>query len=186
MIAPVQMLALAAALAASGITEPARVNVDLDRAWERLVPQVVKDEFDFEQRRVVLEDNCGRLRLLKAHDSIARMEARELDGVTPRHEIVVEGRSGAAARYGTTRVLRLDGCRVRELFANGTDRPAFRPPRGWYQATYGVRVKRGTVVLDEYLARNGQPEVTASRRRTSRWTYRDGRFRRDSVRFGRA
>ena len=175
------MLAL---IAAAGITAAATVNVDNDRAFERLVPQPVEDQYGYEQRRVVLEDNCGRIRLLKAHDSIARMEAREVDGETSRDEIVVEGRSGAASRYGTTRVLRMDGCRARQLFANGTDRPAFKPPRGWYQANYGVRVKRGVIVLDEYLARNGQPEVTASRRRTSRWRYADGRFVRRSVSFG--
>lgn len=178
------MLALIAVLAAAGpIIEPKQVNVDNDKAFERLVPQVVEDEYGFEQRRVMLEDNCGRLRLLRPHDSIARMEAREVDGVTSRDEIVVEGRSGASSRYGTTRVLRLDGCRLRVLFANSTDRPAFAPPRGWYQATYGVRVTRGRLTLDEYLARNGQPEVTASRRRTSRWRYANGRFVRRSVRF---
>ena len=172
------------ALIAAGITSAVSVNVDADKAFERLVPKVVKDQYGFEKRRVVLEDNCGRLKLLKPHDSIARMEAREIDGATARHEMIVEGRSGASARYGTTRVLRLDGCRLRVLFANGTDRPAFAPPRGWYQATYGVRVKRGVIVLDEYLARNGEPEVTASRRRTSRWRYADGRFVRRSVSFG--
>ena len=174
------------ALIAAGITAAVTVNVDSDKAFERLVPQVVEDQYGYEQRRVVLEDDCGRLKALRVHDSIARMEAREVDGATTRREIVVEGRSGASARYGTTRVLRLDGCRLRVLFANGTEHPAFPPPRGWYQANFAVRVKRGTVVLDEYLARDGEPEVAASRRRTSRWAYRDGRFRRRSVRFGDA
>ena len=182
-----QILALMAAVAAAGpITEPARVNVDPDRAWERLVPQVVEDEFGFKQRRVVLEDNCGRLQLLRAHDAIATMEAREVDGVTARHEMVVEGRSGAASRYGTTRVLRLDACRLRALFHYRVDRPPYRAPKGWYVASYGVRVTTGRLRLDEYLAREGQPEVTASRRRTSRWRFRDGRFRRVSVSFGDA
>ena len=182
-----QILALAAALAASGpITEPKTVNVDPDRAFERLVPEVVEDEHGFEQRRVVLEDDCGRLRLLGPHDAIARMEARELDGVTTPHEMVVEGRSGASSRYGTTRVLRLDGCRIRALFSYDMGRPPYRAPRGWYVATYGVRVAKGRVRLDEYLARDDEPAVAASRVRTSRWRYRDGRFRRHAVRFGSA
>ena len=179
------LAALAALAAATGpITEPKQVNVDPDRAFERLIPQVVEDEYGFAQRRVVLEDNCGRIRLLGVPDTIARMEAREVDGATARHEIVVEGRSGASSRYGTTRVLRMDGCRARALFHYDMGKPPHRAPRGWYVANYGVRVARTRVRLDEYLARNDEPAVAASRRRTSRWAYRDGRFRRVSVRFG--
>ena len=180
------MLALIAVLAATGpITEPVRVNTDNDRAFERLVPEVVEDEYGFEQRRVMLEDNCGRFTLLQPHDTIARMEAREVDGVTARHEILVEGRSGASSRYGTTRVLRMDGCRRRVLFHYRIDRPPFRAPRGWYVASYAVREWRGRIRLDEYLARNSQPAVAASRRRVSVWRYAQGRFVRRSVRFAR-
>ena len=179
------MLALIAALAAAGpVTQPARVNVDDDRAFERLVPQVVEDAHGFEQRRVMLEDNCGRLVLLQPHDTIARMETRELDGITSRDEIVVEGRSGASSRFGTTRVLRMDACRRRVLFHYRVDRPPYRAPRGWYVATYGVRVSKGRLRLDEYLSRNGEPAVAAGRRRTSRWRYAHGRFVRRSVSFG--
>ena len=179
------MLALIAVLAASApITESKLVNVDNDRAFERLVPQVVEDEYGFEQRRVVLEDNCGRFTLLQPHDTVAVMEAREVDGVTSRHEIVVEGRSGASSRYGTTRVLRMDGCRRRVLFHYRIDHPPYRAPRGWYVANYGVRVAKARLRLDEYLARDGEPGVAASRRRTSRWRYSNGRFVRRSVSFG--
>ena len=179
------MLALIAVVAATGpITDPKTVNVDNDRAFERLVPEVVKDEYDFEQRRVMLEDNCGRFTMLQPHDSIAVMEAREIDGVTSRDEVVVEGRSGASSRYGTTRVLRMDGCRRRVLFHYRIDRPPYRAPRGWYVANYGVRVAKGRLRLDEYLARTGEPAVAASRRRTSRWRYSGGRFVRRSVSFG--
>lgn len=179
------MLILALAALASGpITEPKTVNVDPDRAFERLVPQVVKDASGFEQRRVVLEDDCGRLRLLGVHDTIARMEAREVDGVTARHEIVVEGRSGASSRHGTTRVIRMDRCRRTVLFHYAMGRLPYRAPRGWYVATYGVRVAKRRIRLDEYLARDGEPAVAVSRLRTSRWIYRDGRFRRGSVSYG--
>lgn len=174
------------ALIAAGITTALSVNVDADKAYERLIPQAVEDRHGYEQRRVVLEDGCGRLVLLRPHDSIATMDAREVDGATTRDEIVVEGRSGAAGRYGTTRVVRMDGCRPRALFSYRVDRPPYRAPRGWYVATYGVRVARGRLRLDEYLARNGRPEVTASRRRTSTWRYAHGRFTRRSVRFGSA
>ncbi len=181
------LTALAVLAAASGpITEPKQVNVDPDRAFERLVPEVVEDDVGFEQRRVVLEDDCGRLKLLGVHDTIARMEAREVDGVTAHHEMVVEGRSGASSRYGTTRILRLDGCRLRALFHYDMGRPPHRPPRGWYVATYGVRVAGQRLRLDEYLARDGKPAVTANRRRTSRWRYRDGRFVRHAVSYGAA
>lgn len=175
------MLALIAAL----ITAPVAVNVDVDRAKERLVPEVVTDRHGFEQRRVVLEDACGRFRLLPAHDAVAVMRAREADDFTDTPEIVVEGRSGAAGRAGDTRVLRFAGCRVRTLFAYDSDRPRYRAPRGWYVSTYGVRVSRGALRLDEYLARDGEPAVTASRRRISRWHYAQGRFVRRSVRFAR-
>ena len=179
------MLALIAALASVGpITEARQVNVDDDRAFERLVPQVVEDEYGFEQRRVVLEDNCGRLRVLGVHDTIAVMEARDVDGVTSRPEIIVEGRSGASSRFGTTRVIRMDGCRRRVLFNYGMGRPPYRAPRGWYVATYDVRVTKGRLRLIEYLARNHEPAVAVRRTRTSRWRYADGRFVRRSVSFG--
>ena len=174
----------AAALASGPITEPAQVNTDNDRAFERLVPERVEDQYGFQQRRVVLEDNCGRLTMLQPHDTIAVMEARELDGVTSRHEILVEGRSGASSRFGTTRVIRMDGCRRRVLFHYRVDRPPHRAPKGWYVATYGVRVAKARIRLDEYLARDGEPAVAVSRRRTSRWRYAGGRFVRRSVGFG--
>ena len=182
------MLILAlAALAAGPITEPKQVNVDPDRAFETLVPQVVEDRYGFEQRRVILDDNCGRLKLLGVHDTIARMEAREVDGVTARHEIVVEGRSGASSRHGTTRVIRMDDCRRTVLFhygMGGAGGNRFPAPRGWYVATYGVRVTKTRIRLDEYLARDGEPAVAVRRVRTSRWRYAGGRFARRSVTFG--
>jgi hypothetical protein len=82
-------------------------------------------------------------------------------------------------------VLRFAGCRVRTLFAYDSDRPRYRAPKGWYVATYGVRVNRGASRLDEYLARDDEPAVAASRRRTSRWRYANGRFTRRSIRFGK-
>lgn len=175
------MLVLIAAL----ITSPVTVNVDVDAEKERLVPQVVKDEYGFEQRRVVLEDACRSFRILPVHDTIAVMEAREVDDFTDTREIVVEGRSGASGRAGDTRVLRFAGCRVRTLFAYRSNRPRYRAPKGWYVATYGVRIRRGRITLDEYLARDDEPAVTASRRRTSSWRYVDGRFVRRSVRFAK-
>lgn len=175
------ILALAAAL----ITSPVSVNVDVDPERERLVPEIVEDVHGFEQRRVVLEDGCGRFRLLPPHDTIAVMTARELDDVTDTREILVEGRSGAAGRAGTTRVLRFAGCRIRTLFAYDSARPRHRAPRGWYVAAYGLRARRGTLRLDEYLARNSEPAIAASRRRISVWRYGDRRFTRRSVRFAK-
>jgi hypothetical protein len=180
------ILALAAALAASGpIEEPLTTNADADEALEQLVPDPVKDEFGFEQRRVVLEDDCGSFVLLPVHDTIASMSAREIDGATKQREILVEGRSGASSRAGMTRVLRFTDCKVRALFAYDSNKPRYKAPRGWYVAAYGVRVRRGRLTLDEYLARDDKPAVTASRRRTSVWRYAKTRFVRTSVRFGK-
>lgn len=164
-------------------------NLDSDAHRERVASVEVRDEFDYVQHRIVLEDDCRNFALSRAYDQVARLRAAEIDDVTARREVHFELRSGAAGRAGLTRVVRLDrapdGCsRPRVLWTYSSTRPVPGPPRGYYVANYGATVRRGRIRLHEYLARNDQPPIAARRERISTWRYdrARGRFTRRSVR----
>jgi hypothetical protein len=164
------------------VEQPVTANLDADPALERLVPEPVEDRFGFVQRRVLLEDDCGprSYRLMGPHDTIETLRVLEADGDDGRPEVLVEGRSGASGRAGTTRIARAGApcAPPRILFSYSSLDPRPKPPRGTYVTGYGVSVRdyssdhRGREIrLQESLVRNGEPPLAASRRRLSYWRY---------------
>lgn len=176
------LAALAPAVAHAIGEEPVTAELDGDPALERLVPEPVEDRFGFEQRRVVLEDECGprAYRITPPRDTVAVLRVLEADGDDRRPEILAEGRSGASGRAGITRVARAGApcAPPRILFSYSSTDPRPRPPRGTYVTNYGASIRdyssdhRGREIrLQESLARNGEPALTASRQRLSYWRH---------------
>jgi hypothetical protein len=164
------------------VTDPVPAELDGDPALERLVPEAVEDRFGFEQRRVVLEDDCGprAYRILPPRDTVEVLRVVEADGRTRRPEVLAEGRSGAAGRAGITRIARAGSpcAPPRILFSYSSTDPRPRPPRGTYVSNYGLTLRdysadhRGREVrLQESLARAGDPPPAAARQRLSYWRY---------------
>ena len=193
-LAALAALALLAPADAQAIVEdPVTANLDADPVLERLMTEPVPDAYGFERHRVVLEDDCAgrthRVHLSPAHDTIGVLKVVQADGDPERPEILVEGRSGASGRAGITRVLRYQAAagecgRRRVLFSYSSTSPRPRPPRGTYVANYGVALRdfsarhRGREVrLQESLARDSRPAITARRQRVSHWRYSPGRER---------
>ena len=162
----------AAALAEGGI-----VQLDDDATAERLTVEFDTLRYGYRVERPILQDDCRTYRLAPYHDTYALLEARELDGVAERPEILLEGRSGAAGRAGITKVLRHGAvagtCAApRTLFSYSSRTPSPRPPRGFYVASYGVTVRKDrSLRLFEALARNSEPAIAARRQRVSVWRY---------------
>jgi hypothetical protein len=185
------LAALAAVPALAQETEPPRsidVQLDDDAPLESLGEELVRDRYGYAQRRPFVADDCEdgvghRWFLGPRRDSVAVLEARELDGVAERREILVEGRSGAAGRAGYTKVWRHNSvagvCAApRALFSYVSGAPSPRPPRGYYVANYGVTVRRDrSLRLFESLARNSEPAIAARRQRVSVWRYSPSRDR---------
>ena len=168
-------------------TEPVEVQLDGDAHLERLVPERVRDSVGFEQRRIVLEDDCGpegagrRIRLSSLHDrAVATLVEADRE---PRTEIEVHASSGASGRVGQVKVVRLGAPRpgaalrceaLHTLFSYFSTRPRYRPPRGWYVNGFGIRLAeyarryRGKEIrLDESLGDRDDPGCCPSRRRIS-------------------
>jgi hypothetical protein len=177
------LAALAPAGAAQAmVTDPVSAELDGDPALERLVPEVLRDEFGYEQRHVVLEDECGprAYRILPPRDAVEVLRVLEADGRTGRPEVLAEGRSGASGRAGITRIARAGSpcAPPRILFSYSSTDPRPRPPRGTYVTNYGLTLRdysadhRGREVrLQESLARTGDPPLAATRQRLSYWRY---------------
>jgi len=174
--------ALAPAVAQAIVEEPVTAELDGDPALERLVPAPVEDRFGFQQRRVVLEDDCGprAYGITPPRDTVEVLRVLEADGDDRRPEILAEGRSGASGRAGITRLARAGApcAPPRILFSYSSTQPRPRPPRGFYVTNYGVSVRdyssdhRGREIrLQEALVRRGDPPLAASRQRLSYWRH---------------
>jgi hypothetical protein len=182
LLAALLLAALAPQAARAMVEEPLSAELDGDPALERLVPEPVEDRFGYEQRRVILEDDCGprTYRLLPPRDTVADMRVLEADADDSRPEILLEGRSGVSGRAGITRVARAGApcAPPRILFSYSSTAPRPAPPRGTYVTNYGVTLRdytpdhRGREIrLREFLVRNDRPPLAANRQRLSYWRY---------------
>ena len=208
-IAPVVLAAAVALLVpAAGLAEtilnpdsegPAAVQLDVDRARERVRPQLKRLTAEFSQRRAVVEDDCRgktlRYRMTEYQDYL-QVSRVQIDG-RGRPELFATASSGASGRLQYATIARLDRstskrtCHsyLRFLFRYPTRRTK-RPVGGGYEVggSYSVlgnfssRYRGRELRLTEGLYNSRDAGCCPSRRRTSYWRYMGG-DRKQFVRF---
>lgn len=161
-------------------------------------PPCPEDGLHSRQATVVSTCADGRERrtdlLRREHDAYASIDVGEVDGDASGPELVVSGRSGAAARVGEDRVVRMvrgaDGClSARTLFRHpGKGFETRRPKRASYSATGTITADgKGHLRLEQpwYRRADGACCPTYTAIATFSYDARSGRFVKTAERYRR-
>lgn len=174
-----------------GNAKPVRANLDGDPQLERLSVRHVRGQEGM--HRPVLRDDCDAhpvsWRLSPAHERVAVLGVRELDGRSARPEIHTESRSGIAGGAGVARVFRYlrsgSGCSSpKRVFAYSTGKPKPELQDDLWVTNFAVnignyraRTRALEISVYESLAYTDQPAAAATGGRTTHWRIKKGRYR---------